>query len=80
MSSDQLEERQAREFAQRVADALGITLADLDETEWDYDENTGSDGALHGYVINFAEGSSPEVLSKIAGLTHGRWIQIGPVL
>lgn len=79
MSNAQLEERQEREFAQQVADALGITLDDLDDTEWEVEENASDDGVVYGYVVNFAEGSSLEVLGKIKGLQHGRWIQIGPL-
>ncbi len=79
MSNAQLEERQEREFAQQIANALGITLDDLDDTQWEIEENASDDGVVYGYVVNFAEGSSAEVLGKIEGLQHGRWIQIGPL-
>ncbi len=56
--SNAREERQEREFAQQIADALGIALDDLDDTQWEVDENASDDGVVYGYVVNFAEGSS----------------------
>jgi hypothetical protein len=79
MSNRQLEERQEREYAAKVAAALGISVEDLDRLEWSIDES-GSDGAVHGYNVNFDEGSDPAILAKIEGLVHGRWIRIGPEL
>ena len=79
MSNSQLEDRQEQEFGQKVASALGIALDDLNEVDWDYDENTTSDGALTGYNVRFAENSNPEILAQIAGLIDGRWIRIGPI-
>lgn len=79
MSNAQLEELQERELARRVADALGITLDDLDETEWSLEENASDDGVVSGLLISFSEGSSAAVLGKIRGLQHGRWIQIAPL-
>jgi hypothetical protein len=79
MSNRQMEECQEQEFAQKVASALGISLDDLNEVDWDIDENTTNDGAMTGYNVTFSEHSNLEVLGKIVGLNGGRWIRIGPI-
>lgn len=81
MSNRQLEERQEREFAERVASALDLVPHQLDELEWNIDELTGNDGELHGYTITFQKSDDPVCQEIIDRLTDRMgWVQIGPVL
>jgi hypothetical protein len=80
MSSRLLEERQEREQAEAVAAALGISPSDLQELDWTIEPHESDDGVLYGYNIYFGQGSDPEILARIQGLTDGRWVRIGPVI
>jgi len=80
MGSRQLEDRQERELAEAVAVAIGISVDDLNRTKWDMSAHESDDGVLYGHNIEFAEGSDPEVLSRIPGLVNGSWVRIGPNL
>jgi hypothetical protein len=80
MSSPLLEERQEREQAEAVAAALGIAPSDLQELDWTIESHESEDGVLYGYNVYFGEGSDPEILAGIQGLTDGRWVRIGPVI
>ena len=78
MSNRQLEEQAEERQAVAVAAALGISVEDLNEMDWELEAAESNEGALHGYNVNFAEGSDPDVLAKIKGLNDGRWVRIGP--
>lgn len=80
MSSRQLEEIQGRELAEAVAAAIGISVDDLDQTEWELSSHESDDGILYGYNVEFGQGSDPDVLDCIPGLVNGTWVRIGPVL
>ncbi|MBV9882199.1 MAG: hypothetical protein JO276_04245 [Sphingomonadaceae bacterium] len=56
MSNRELEERAERQQTEAVARALGISVEDLEEQDWSIDEDVGNDGAVHGYVVTFADG------------------------
>lgn len=77
MSSRQLEDRQEREQLEWIASELGISADDLAQQDFDVDANDGNDGMVYGYRVTFGDGADSEVLSKIAGLQDGRWINIG---
>ncbi len=76
MSNRQLEEQQERRQAESVAEALGITVDELDQLEWRIEENTSDDGALYGNDIYFEEGSDEGVLTKL-GTAVGEYIRVG---
>ena len=81
MSNRQLEERQEREFVERLAARLDLSLGQMEELDWSLDENVGNDGAVYGYVITFRESDDVAVQSLVDRLTDGQgWIQIGPNL
>lgn len=80
MSSRQMEELQDQRYAAAVAEALGISVDDLNETEWEAVPHESDDGVLYGYNVEFSEGSDPDVLARIPGLVDGSWVRIGPVL
>jgi hypothetical protein len=73
-----MEERQEREQAEKIAAALGISAGDLEGLEWTIEDHTSSDGLLYGHNVYFGEGSDPEILKRIDGLTDGKWVRIGP--
>lgn len=60
----------------KLANELGIELHELDELLWEVHENASSDGLIYGYVIQFSEQSSPEILSKIASLDNNLSIRV----
>lgn len=79
MSNRQLEERQERDFEKAVAEALGISINDLDKVEWTEDRDESGEGVHYGHIITFEEGSDQDVLNKIVGLEDNRWIKIHPI-
>ncbi|MCW1994794.1 hypothetical protein [Bradyrhizobium diazoefficiens] len=74
-----LEEQQEQQQAEAVAAALGISIDELDELDWTLETHESDDGVLYGHNVYFAEGSDPEILSRIDGLVDGRWVRIGPL-
>ncbi len=76
---DLLEERQEQDRDAAIAEALGISLDDLDQLNWTIDDHASEDGVIYGHNIYFGEGSDPEILQKIGGLNDGRWVRIGPL-
>lgn len=80
MSSRQLEEIQEQQQAEAVAAALGISVDDLDQLEWELSPHESDDGMLYGYNVEFGEGSDPDTLARIPGLINGSWVRIGPDL
>jgi hypothetical protein len=78
MSKDLLEERLEREHDEAVAAALGISNDDLDKLDWTIEAHASDEGVLYGYNIYFGETSDRDVLARIGGLNHGRWVRVGP--
>ena len=61
-----------------VAKALGLTLNELAQLEWDMSEETSADGGIvYSYVITFAPDSRLELLDKIRGL-DGFSVRLSP--
>jgi hypothetical protein len=77
--SSALEERQERQQAEAVASALGILVDELERLDWTIENHASDDGVLYGHNVYFANGSDPEILGRIPGLTDGRWVRIGPI-
>lgn len=77
MGSSQLDDRREMEFIAWVASALGLSVEELSEQDFDVDEIDGNDGAVYGHRVTFGEGSDSEVLAKIDGLQDGFWVNIG---
>lgn len=78
MSNRLLEEQEERRQTKSVADALGISVDDLDQLEWRIEENMSEDGVLYGHDIYFEEGSDDDVLAKL-GTAVGEFIRVGPL-
>ncbi|MCV0404579.1 MAG: hypothetical protein K5924_12865 [Chloroflexi bacterium] len=79
MSSRELEDRNERNQNEAVAMALGISANDLDQLDWRLEDHASDDGLLYGHNVYFGEGSDPEILAKIDGLTNGEWVRIAPL-
>lgn len=77
MSSRELDDRMEEDQEEAVAAALGISVEELDSLDWEIEPLETSDGLHHANLVTFGDGSDAEVLSRVAGLTHGRWVQIG---
>jgi hypothetical protein len=65
-------ERQEHDRNKKIADYLGITIEELDQTEWEIEDITSEDGLIYGYDIVFDSISPKTVLNKIAGLENNR--------
>lgn len=71
MSSRQLEEMQELRRDEMLAKAIGTTVDELKEHEWDIDENVVSDDMVAGYIVTFAEGTDPEFLKQVGAYPEG---------
>lgn len=67
MSSRQLEEQQDQARDAWVANALGMTVEELSELEWDVHEIDGSDGTVYGYRVEFGADTDPTIIARIGG-------------
>lgn len=52
----------------RLAEKLGLTYDELEETDWHIETETSRDGLVYGYVVYFDEDSPQHIVSKIVGL------------
>lgn len=71
MSSRQLEEMQEIRRDKMIAEAIGATIDELSEQEWDIDEDVMSDGTVAGYVLTFVEGTDAEFLKQVGAYPDG---------
>lgn len=78
MSNRQLEERKEREQAEAVAQALGITVDELDELDWSIEEVVSDDGLVYGYDVSLGESAPDHILVKIGPRRLGHLARIGP--
>lgn len=69
-------EEQAEE--RHVAKLLGISYEDLIQLEWVIETDASTDGLVYSYRIEFKEGSSEEVLSKIKRLQDSCRVYLEP--
>jgi hypothetical protein len=52
----------------RLAEKLGLTYYELEETDWHIETETSRDGQIYGYIVYFGEDSPQHVLNKVVGL------------
>ena len=52
----------------RLAQKLGLTYDELEDTNWHIETETSRDGLVYGYVVYFDEDLPQHILSKIVGL------------
>lgn len=62
---------QQSEYESRLASALGISQNDLDRLDYEIETDTGDDGTLYNYRIEFHDSSPKKILHKIKRLESG---------
>lgn len=72
-----LMEMQQKEDDTKLAEKLGLTIDELDQTEWYLYTDASKDGLIYGYVVNFEDGP-PEILDKIIGLDKNNQVWFNP--
>lgn len=75
-----MQEKRAREATELLANALGLSAAELDQVELMIDTERDQDGRVLGHIVYFLHHVDPEILSKVDGLVNGRWVRIGPIV
>lgn len=61
----------------KLAGVLGITVDELSQLNYEFDENTGNDDSIYGYTVQFDTESSPKrILDKIQDLNDGSWVSL----
>lgn len=63
---------------QTLAEVLGISWEELHLLDYEVTKVLSEDGLLSGYVIKFGMNANPEVLSKIAGVSETRSLNLSP--
>lgn len=63
---------------EHLADLLGITYDELNETEWYIDTDESKDGLIYSYVVYFSEDSPRHILDKIKGLDNANMVWLSP--
>lgn len=76
MSKRQIEDQQAHDRDEKIADALGISPDDFSLLEINLIE-VDSDAATVAYDVYFLDGSDLEVLSQIDGAKINGFIRVG---
>jgi hypothetical protein len=79
LNDREIQEKRAREATQMIAEAVGLSAAELDQIELMIDTETDETGRVKGHIVYFLHYVDPRVLSKVDGLVNGRWVRIGPL-
>ena len=78
MSSRELEEKMELEAEEQLASALGLSIEELDELDYEIHTNESNDGLIYEYVVHISESSPSEILSKIDGLSSQNYVRLQP--
>lgn len=78
MSSRELEEKMELEHDKKLAVALGISLEELSELDYEIHANESDEGLVYEHAVHISESSNPEVVSKIEGLSLGNYVYLQP--
>lgn len=73
---EQLDEHKDNRSEERLAQALGISLEELNQLTFDSTPINSGD-IITAYEYKFSKDSSPEILAKITGLSEENTIQLG---
>lgn len=78
MSNRQLEEQQELSGNEPLATALGLSIDELEQLNYEITPNESNDGLVYEYVVSFDECCSESILDKIDGLTSGKSVYLQP--
>lgn len=78
MSSRELEEQMELKADEQLASALGLSIEELDELDYEIHTNESNDGLVYEYVVHISESSPSEILSKIEGLSSQNYVHLQP--
>ena len=78
MSNRQLEEKSEEESNERIASALGISIGDLYQLDFEISSNESDEGLVYEYVVHFQDSSPREILDKIEGLSSRNYVYLEP--
>ena len=78
MSNRQLEEKLEEESDKRIAAALGISIDDLNQLDFEISSNESDEGLVYEYIIHFQDSSPKEILEKIEGLSSRNYVYLEP--
>lgn len=78
MSNRQFEEQQELQGNQLLATAIGLSIDELDQLDYEISPNESNDGLIYEYVVSFDESCSKTILDKIDGLTSGKYVYLQP--
>jgi hypothetical protein len=76
MSNRQLEEQQGFQEKKLLATALGLSIDELEQLNYEVSQNESNDGLIYEYVVSFDEFCSKTILDKIDGLTSGKYVYL----
>lgn len=80
LSDWELQVQRERQITAALAEALSLSVQEVDRLDYLIDPQTAADGTVEGYFIYFWDGSDRDVVARIPGLVNGRWVRIDPVL
>ena len=78
MRSRELEEKMELEADEQLASALGLSIEELYELDYEIHTNESNDGLVYEHVIHISESSPSEILSKIDGLSSQNYVHLQP--
>ena len=75
---NRINERQEEETNRELARRLGITLSEVSQLDFEFDEQTSNDGLVYDVLVVFSEQNPQAILSKITGLDSNNTFSLGP--
>lgn len=77
-AKEEMMQAQEENRDRRLAEALGITYDELQQTDWEFDEITNNDDLVVDLRVKFGESSPKHILEKIDGLDEDNTVSIDP--
>lgn len=78
MSSRELEEGMDTKADEKLASALGLSVEELNQLDYETYTNESDDGLIYEHVVHISESSPHEILSKINGLSSRNYVHLQP--
>jgi len=76
MNKRQLEDAQEEFNNKQLADALGLTLDEIEQCNWESSMETSDDGVPYYVLVSFMDDSPKEILEKISGLNDNLAVRV----